>query len=114
MNEEWNVSQDALVNAWQTELPEYLNPGDTAVVRADLANPHSLRVHIDVEGRQDYSFDFQCSYMDRREVQVNLVDVEREGQTVNERSEQVQNLAEDYVRHIHECAQALHRITNPS
>lgn len=65
------------------------------------------------KGVKDYSFDFQCTYMDRREVKVELVDVEREGATVNEQSEQVQNLTEDYVRHIHECAQALQRITNP-
>lgn len=114
MNEDWNVDQGTLVNAWQEQLPEYLNPGDTTIVQADHADPYGLRIHINAEGRQDYSFDFQCSYLDKREVKVQLVDVEREGLTVNEQSEQVQNLTEDYVRHIHECAQALHRITNPS
>ncbi|WP_055106549.1 hypothetical protein [Paenibacillus ihumii] len=113
MNEDWIVDQGTLVKAWQEHLPEYLNPGDTSSVQADLADPYGLRIHIHAEGRQDYSFDFQCSYLDRREVKVQLVDAEREGMTVNEQSEQVQNLTEDYVRHIHECAQALHRITNP-
>ncbi|MGG4554934.1 MULTISPECIES: hypothetical protein [Paenibacillus] len=113
MNEEMLVDQGTLVEAWQQQLPDYLNPGDTSIVQADLADPYGLRIHINAEGRQDYSFDFQCTYMDRREVKVQLVDVEREGATVNEQSEQVQNLTEDYVRHIHECAQALQRITNP-
>ncbi|GAA0134603.1 hypothetical protein YSY43_14430 [Paenibacillus sp. YSY-4.3] len=113
MNEDWHVDQGTLVEAWQQQLPDYLNPGDTTIVQADLVDPYRLRIHINAEGRQDYSFDFQCTYMDRREVKVELVDVEREDWTVNEQSEQVQNLTEDYVRHIHECAQALHRITNP-
>ncbi|MEF2966173.1 hypothetical protein V3851_10060 [Paenibacillus sp. M1] len=114
MNEELSLDQSSLVHAWQQQLPEYLNPGDSVKVEADRGNPQGLRIHIDAEGRQYYSFDFECSYMDPREVRVELVDVERDGVTINERSEKIQELTEDYVRHLHECAQALHRITNPT
>lgn len=114
MNEEMNLDQSSLVHAWQQQLPAYLNPGDSAQVEADLGNPQGLRIHINAAGRQFYSFDFECSYMDPREVQVKLVDVEREGQTINEQNPKVQELTEDYVRHLHECAQALHRITKPN
>lgn len=113
MNKEMNVDQSTLVDAWQKQLPEYLNPGDSAQVQADAADPKGLRIHIDAAGHQFFSFDFQCSYLDRREVRVELVDVERAGQTVAENTEQIQELTGDYVRHIHECAQALSPMTNP-
>ncbi|MDQ0089245.1 FKBP-type peptidyl-prolyl cis-trans isomerase 2 [Paenibacillus anaericanus] len=114
MNEEMNLDQTMLVNAWQQQLPEYLNPGDSAQVLADQADPHGVRLHIEAAGHQLYSFDFQCSYVDPREVRVDLVDVELAGQTVDENTEVIQELTKDYVRHIHECAQALHKITKPS
>ncbi|WP_334074711.1 MULTISPECIES: hypothetical protein [Paenibacillus] len=111
MNEELTLDQSSLVHAWRRQLPEYLNPGDSARVEADLGNPQGLRIHIDAAGRQFYSFDFECSYMDQREVRVELVDVEKDGQTVNERNEKIQEMTSDYVRHLHECAQALQRLT---
>ncbi|CAM4512575.1 hypothetical protein HMSSN036_78010 [Paenibacillus macerans] len=111
--EHMNVDQNTLVDAWKKQLPEYLNPGDSAEVLADMANPQGLRIHIDAAGHQMYSFDFSCSYMDPREVNVELVDVERGGQTISEHTEQIQELTGDYVRHIHECAQALGQLTNP-
>lgn len=116
MNEEMemNLDQSTLVNAWQQQLPVFLHPGDSVQVEPDQANPQALRVHINAAGRQFYSFDFQCSYMDEREVKVELVDVERDGVTVNEQSEKIQEMTGDYVRHLHECAQALHRVTKPS
>lgn len=113
MNDELQVDQNTLVNAWQQQLPEHLNPGDSAQVLADLGDPKGLRVHIDAAGRQFYSFDFQCSYVDQREVQVDLVDVERAGATIDERGDEIQGMTAEYVRNIHECAQALQRITNP-
>ncbi|WP_178024167.1 hypothetical protein [uncultured Paenibacillus sp.] len=113
MNKEMNIDQHTLVDAWQKQLPEYLNPGDSAQVQADAANPQGLRIHINSAGHQFYSFDFQCAYMDPREVRVELVDVERDGQTIAEDSVQIQELTGDYVRHIHECAQALSSMTNP-
>ncbi len=114
MNEELSLDQGSLVHAWRQQLPEYLNPGDSAQVEADLGNPQGLRIHINAAGHQFYSFDFECSYKDTREVAVALVDVERDGQTVNEQSDKIQEMTQDYVRHLHECAQALQRITKPN
>ncbi|GIP23659.1 MULTISPECIES: hypothetical protein [Paenibacillus] len=114
MNEPLKVDQNILVNAWQQQLPEFLNPGDSAQVQADAKEPQSLRIHIDAAGHQFYSFDFQCSYMDPREIKVSLVDVERDGDHVDVGRDVIQNMVEDYSRHLHECAQALHHITNPS
>lgn len=37
--EHMNVDQNTLVDAWKKQLPEYLNPGDSAEVLADMANP---------------------------------------------------------------------------
>lgn len=113
MNSELNMDQAALVNAWQERLPTVLKPGDRAEVAPDMANPQAVRIHIDTAGRQDYSFDFECRYVDSREVEVKLVDVERAGVVIDERSENIQGMAGDYTRHIHECAQALQQITNP-
>lgn len=110
--ESLNVDQNTLVNAWQEQLPEFLNPGDSAIVQADNADPNGLRVQINAAGHQFYSLDFQCTYMDPREVKVQLVDAQRDGVHIDERTEQVQELTSDYVRHLHECAQSLHRITN--
>lgn len=113
MNSELNVDQATLVNAWQERLPVVLKPGDHADVAADMANPHAVRIHIDAAGRQEYSFDFECRYVDSREVEVKLVDVERGGVVIDERNENIQGMASDYIRHIHECAQALQQITHP-
>ena len=113
MNSEMKVDQAALVSAWQERLPTVLKPGDHAEVAADMANAQALRIHIDAAGRQDYSFDFECRYVDSREVEVKLVDVEREGVVIDERNENIQGMVGDYTRHIHECAQALQQITHP-
>lgn len=101
-----------LVKEWNKTLPTTLNRSDSAEVRADETDPNALRIHIRTAGHSMYSFDFRCAYMDSREVKVELVDVEKNGQTVDEHTEIIQNLIEDYVRHIHECAQILHRLTN--
>jgi|SRR5690606_7411188 len=107
-----NASQEALLDAWKRTLPETLNPGDSVELFLDQADNDALRIHIEVAGRTGYSFDFKVKYVDDREVEVSLVDAEREGVTVDERTETIQNLIEDYVRHIHECAQALHTLTH--
>ncbi|CAH0122709.1 hypothetical protein PAE9249_05297 [Paenibacillus sp. CECT 9249] len=112
-NEELVLDQRKLVQAWSNTLPTTLRDGEHAIVTADGADPHMLRIHIDAAGRQMYSFDFQCTYVDSREVKVDLVDVERDGTTVDERTESIQEMAQNYVRHIHECAQALHDVTHP-
>lgn len=112
MNREFQLDQDQLVQAWRSQLPQNLDPSDSAQVFADEANPNALRIHIDSAGRTMYSFDFQCSYLDTREVKVDLVDVERDGQTVDERTEVIQDMTQGYTRQIHECAQALHHVTH--
>ncbi|MCY7487246.1 hypothetical protein [Paenibacillus alvei] len=110
--EKLQVDQSTLVSAWQQTLPTRLNPGDQAKVLPDGANPKALVIHIDTAGRQMYSFDFHCAYVDTREVKLNLIDVEKSGVHIDERTEVVQELVQNYMRHIHECAQALHDVTN--
>ena len=106
------INREQLRQAWQDELPTILNPGDSCEVRLDEADEQSLRIHIDAAGRSGYSFDFKCTYVDDREVRVTLIDAEKDGKATDERTETMQQLIEDYVRHLHECAQALHRLTH--
>jgi hypothetical protein len=114
MNRDFELNQNQLVDAWQSTLPVILNPSDQTRVIADESDSNSIRINIATAGRQSYSFDFQCTYQDTREVNVALVDVELDGRSVNEHTEVIQQLAGDYTRHIHECAQSLHNVTNPS
>jgi hypothetical protein len=107
-----NIDQDQLVKEWQTTLPNTLNSTDQARIRADGANPLSLLVHIATAGHTGYTFDFKVTYIDSREISVELMDVEKDQVHVDERTEIIQNLIEDYVRHIHECAQVLHKVTH--
>lgn len=111
-DDQLQIDQNRLVAAWNRTLPTLLNEADQAEVTADQANPRAVRVHIRTGGRTKYSFDFICMYEDKREVRVELVDVERDDQAVDEHNETIQQLIEDYVRHLHECAQALHSLTN--
>jgi hypothetical protein len=107
-----NIDQDRLVAAWKRTLPITMNSTDTVTVQADEADEKAVRIHIATAGHSMYSFDFKCTYMDSREVKVELVDVERDGQSVDERGEPIQGLTQDYVRNIHECAQALQELTH--
>jgi len=106
------VNPQELARAWSETLPLLINPGDKATVVADERDANVLRIHIDSEGRSMYSFDFKCTYVDAREVKVEVIDAERGHDQTDERSEIVQSLIEDYVRHIHECAQRLKGLTN--
>ena len=108
-----NVSQQQLVNAWKDRLPDYLNVSDSAQVQAMDGQLNSLLVHIDTKGRQGYHFDFQVSYLDPREVKVNVVNVGTDGLVDDAHGTNAHSLVEDYTRHIHECAQALQSITHP-
>lgn len=108
------IESEQLAQAWARTLPTVLSASDRAEVKPDEADDHALRVHIATAGHSDYSFDFKCTYVDSREVKVELVDVEREGQSVDERTATIQTLVDDYVRHIHECAQQLHAVTSGS
>ncbi|WP_282938712.1 hypothetical protein [Paenibacillus sp. RC67] len=105
------IDQQELAAAWAKTLPTVLNASDRAEVKADEAESNVLRVHIATAGHSDYSFDFKCTYVDSREIKVELVDVECEGINVDERTTIIQTLVDDYVRHIHECAQQLHAVT---
>ncbi|WP_040952201.1 hypothetical protein [Gorillibacterium massiliense] len=99
---------DALLQGWQEHLPETLNAADRAQVVRDGADPGKLRIHIDTEGRSGYTFDFAVKYLDDREIKVDFIDVDKDRINVDESPEPIQNLIEDYVRHIHECAQLIH------
>lgn len=106
------VTGQKLADEWARVLPERIPPSDHAKVWPDEGNDQAVRIHITNEGRSSYTFDFACTYMDSREVKVDLVDVEKDDVHIDETQDQVQGLIQDYVRHIHECAQALHVVTH--
>ncbi len=111
-NDELTVPQEDLAEAWQHTLPERLNDGDQAEVIADAIDTGKLHVHIRTAGRQMFEFDFAVKYVDSREIDIQLTDVEKDGQTVDERNDVIQELIGDYRRHLHETAQALHHFTH--
>ena len=78
----------------------------------DESDSKSLRVTIESAGRTGYSLDFKVTYQDSREIKVKLVDVEKDHVHVDERSDIIQQLIDDYRRSIHECAQTLQQLTN--
>jgi hypothetical protein len=106
------VNPQELAKAWNETLPLMIGPSDKATVAADEKYPGVLNIHIKTVGHSKYSFDFRCTYVDPREVKVDLIDVERDQVTTDERTEIIQTLVEDYIRHIHECAQRLKGLTN--
>ncbi|QHT58735.1 hypothetical protein GXP70_01245 [Paenibacillus lycopersici] len=110
--DELSINQQELTAAWQRTLPDTMQKADRAEVMADEADPKALRVTIHTAGHQMYSFDFKVTYVDSREIQTTLVDVEKDGKSIDERTDIIQQLVEDYTRHIHECAQALHELTH--
>ncbi|RAP73346.1 hypothetical protein [Paenibacillus montanisoli] len=111
-HDELSIDQQQLTAAWQRTLPSTINEADRAEVMPDEADPKALRVTIHTAGHQMYTFDFKVGYVDSREVQTTLIDVEKDGRTVDERTDIIQQLVQDYTRHIHECAQALHGLTH--
>jgi len=113
MDRPMQLDQESLVSAWREQLPELMKEGDSFSVQADEADKQSLRIHFNAAGRQKYSLDFKCTYVDSREVAVNLIDVEKSGHQTDEHTDTVQALAQQYTRQIHECAQALQGLTNP-
>ncbi|WP_281883236.1 hypothetical protein [Paenibacillus sp. YYML68] len=107
-----SINQQELAAAWNRTLPMVLNTSDKAEVLPDEAETNALRVHIVTAGRNLYSFDFKCTYVDAREVKVELIDVERDNVSVDERTTIIQTMVDDYIRHLHECAQQLHALTS--
>ncbi|WP_042170917.1 hypothetical protein [Paenibacillus gorillae] len=110
--DELRIDQQQLVDAWQRTLPERVQQSDRCEVKADESDSSALRVTIEIAGRQAYSLDFKVQYVDSREVRVELVDVEKDHVSVDERTETIQQLIQDYTRHVHECAQALQQLTH--
>jgi hypothetical protein len=106
------IDQERLVKAWQKTLPDWLNQTDRAKVLSDERIPNGFQIHIDTAGRNEYAFDFRVQYLDSREIKVELADVTRDNQAIDEHTEHIQELIQDYVRHLHECAQALHELTH--
>ena len=113
MDRQMHLDQESLVSAWKEQLPALMKDGDSFTVQADEADDQTLRIHFNAAGRQKYSLDFRCTYVDSREVSVDLIDVEKSGHQIDERTDVVQELAQQYTRQIHECAQALQGLTNP-
>jgi hypothetical protein len=109
---ELQMDQEQLADAWRQTLPELLQAGDRCTVLPDEADSKALRITIDVAGHQAYNIDFKVSYVDSREVRVELVDVEKDQKAIDERGGMLQELIHDYTRHLHECAQSLHQLTH--
>src|ERR1700730_18451241 len=101
------INQADLVEAWQESLPLYLKESDRAKVTQDAIKQQWMQIHIDSTGRSFYSFDFDVTYLDSREVKVEFKQALQDNNPIKEQTEQVQELITDYIRHIHECAQAL-------
>lgn len=110
--DELSVDQEQLAAAWRETLPRTMNVSDRCEVFKDEACDKSLRITIHSAGHQMYEFDFKVKYVDSREVQVELIDVEKDNVNVDERTDMIQQLIQDYKRHLHECAQALHGLTH--
>jgi hypothetical protein len=106
------IDQARLVEEWKLALPNTLDKADQAHIWADESDPGALRVHITTAGHTGYTFDFKVTYVDSREVKVELVDVEQGQKHIGERADIAQSLIHDYVRHLHECAQALKEVTH--
>ena len=106
-----SIDQQSLAQAWQATLPNFLNTADECTVQTDAKFNDALLIHIANNGRSHYSADFRLQYVDDREVKVDLLDVEKGRVAADEQTEHVQELVEDYVRHIHECAQSLKGLT---
>jgi hypothetical protein len=111
-NEELQIDQNQLVAAWQRTLPEWIKDADNCEVLPDEADPKALRVTISTAGHQSYSFDFKVCYVDSREVKVEIIDVDKNNVSIDERTDPMQQLIQDYTRHLHECAQALQQLTH--
>lgn len=105
------IDAKSLVQAWQETLPTVMKPSDKCHIQADQKFPDTLLIHIENAGRSHYSFDFRCKYVDDREVHVEFLDVEQDNKSIDEQTNDIQLLIEDYIRDIHECAQRLKGLT---
>jgi hypothetical protein len=108
-----SVDPQKLADAWNEQLQLVIGPSDKASVMPDAKDPDTLLIQITSAGHTMYTLDFRCTYVDTREVHVEFIDVDSNGITANEGREIIQSLIEDYIRHIHECAQRVKGLTNP-
>ncbi|GEN34769.1 hypothetical protein [Aneurinibacillus sp. UBA3580] len=108
-----SVEREQLLTAWQQALPATFKPTDKVEVYNDPLVQDALHIHINTAGHNHYEFEYRCRYIDPREVQVTLLNIQREGDTVINPTPDIRNLSEEYMRNIHECAQTLHPLTNP-
>lgn len=106
------ITGERLLSAWRDTLPRLIGPGDGHDIQLDPAVPNSLLIRIAVAGHARYSMDFRCTYVDDREVRVELLDIQEGNSHIDEREETVQSLIRDYVRHIRECASQLQPVTH--
>ncbi|MFT9850393.1 hypothetical protein [Aneurinibacillus sp. REN35] len=107
------VDRSELLAAWQQTLPSTFKQTDNVEVQADQLDPEALHIHVNTAGHQHYEFEYKCKYVDPREVQVTLLNIQRQGDTIYDPTLDIQNLSEEYMRNIHECAQTLHTLTSP-
>lgn len=106
------INQSDLVSEWQKSMPGYLNQTDQVKVKQDIRDPQAINIHIDTAGRSLYAFEFSVTYQDSREVLVEVQAVTQDNKPIADHTESARELIKDYVRHIHECAQALQSITH--
>lgn len=107
------INQEQLVQAWQQTLPSTFHPTDRVEVTADTRSSQSLLIHVHTAGHSNYSFDYECRYVDPREVKVRLIEMQKDGYAISNASPDIHDLSATYIRHIHECAQTLHPVTDP-
>ncbi|GBG06417.1 MULTISPECIES: hypothetical protein [Paenibacillus] len=111
-SDQLRIDPQQLADAWSRTLPETMNASDRCEVHRDESDATALRVTIHSAGHAMYEFDFKVTYVDSREVLVELIDVEKDNVSIDERPDAIQQLIHDYKRHIHECAQALQSLTH--
>lgn len=106
---------EALLAAWRRTLPETLD-NEAASVQIEKDDTHSdkLLIHVTMSGRNQYTLDFSCVYLDTREVQVECIDAAKANRSVDVHADHIQDMIKQVTRDIHECAQALHPITHGS
>jgi hypothetical protein len=108
-----SIDRDRLLAAWQQTLPSTFKQTDKVEVIADTLDQDALLIHVNTAGHNHYEFEYKCEYVDPREVQVALLNIQRQGSNVYEPTPDIKSITEEHVRNIHECAQALHPLTNP-
>lgn len=115
MNKQEPISVDPhqLVTAWQQTLPSTFKSTDKVEVTTDTLDQGALRIHVNTAGHSHYEFEYKCKYVDPREVNVTLLNIQRAGDTIVDPTLDIRNLSDEYIRNIHECAQTLHSITHP-